>query len=229
MDSVKSAIILAGGLGTRLKSVSGDTPKPLMPINDKVFLDFLIDNLKKYNINNIYLSISYNYEIFLNYYKNTNLKYIIEETPMGTGGAIKMALQKINENNILILNGDTFFDINYNNLINKHLTNNYDITIATKSMNHPYRYGTIEVKDDNIIQFKEKCEIDVGIINCGIYVVNSRILNIFPSADKFSFEKDVLEKYTNQLKIIQQNSDGYFIDIGIPEDYQKAIDYFRTK
>lgn len=112
MDSISGAIILAGGLGTRLKSISNNIPKPLMPINDKVFLDYPIHQLKKFNINNIYLSVGFNYELITDYFKNTDIKYIIEDQPLGTGGAIKKALSQITDfENIIILNGDTYFDV----------------------------------------------------------------------------------------------------------------------
>ncbi len=229
MDSLNTAVILAGGLGTRLKSVSGDTPKPLMPINNKVFLDYLIDNLRKHNINDIYLCISYNFEKFTYYYKNNDLKFIIEDNPLGTGGAIKLAFQEVNQKNILVLNGDTFFDINFNDFIKNHFKSKADISLATKKMEKPYRYGTVDVNGNRVLKFNEKKEIDKGIINCGIYILNSNINKFFPKEDKFSFEKDILEKHTSELNIVQQLSDGYFIDIGIPEDYVRATEYFKIK
>lgn len=224
MDSISGAIILAGGLGTRLKSISNNIPKPLMPINDKVFLDYPIHQLKKFNINNIYLSVGFNYELITDYFKNTDIKYIIEDQPLGTGGAIKKALSQITDfENIIILNGDTYFDVDYDKLINLHLKTRSDITIASKMVLYPHRYGTMEIVNDKIVNFNEKQEIDEGIINCGIYVINKSLLKYFPKSEKFSFEKEILESQTTKLKIITLVSDSYFIDIGIPEDYNKAL------
>jgi D-glycero-alpha-D-manno-heptose 1-phosphate guanylyltransferase len=224
MDSVSGAIILAGGLGTRLKSISKDTPKPLMPINDKVFLDYPIHQLKKFNINNIFLSVGFNHNLIVDYFKNTELKYIIEEEPLGTGGAIKKALSQISHfENIVILNGDTFFNIDYDKLVELHLKTRSDITIGSKIIQKPYRYGTMEVENSKVIDFKEKKEIEEGVVNCGIYIINKSILKYFPSEEKFSFEKEILENQIQKLKISTLISDSYFIDIGIPEDYNKAI------
>lgn len=224
MDSVSGAIILAGGLGTRLKSISKDTPKPLMPISDKVFLDYPIHQLKKFNINNIFLSVGFNHNLIVDYFKNTELKYIIEEEPLGTGGAIKKALSQISDfENIVILNGDTFFNIDYDKLVELHLKTRSDITIGSKIIQKPYRYGTMEIENSKVIDFKEKKEIEEGVVNCGIYIINKSILKYFPSEEKFSFEKEILENQIQKLKISTLVSDSYFIDIGIPEDYNKAI------
>ncbi len=224
MDSVSGAIILAGGLGTRLKSISKDTPKPLMPISDKVFLDYPIHQLKKFKINNIFLSVGFNHNLIVDYFKNTELKYIIEEEPLGTGGAIKKALSQIPDfENIVILNGDTFFNIDYDKLVELHLKTRSDITIGSKIIQKPYRYGTMEIENSKVIDFKEKKEIEEGVVNCGIYIINKSILKYFPSEEKFSFEKEILENQIQKIKISTLVSDSYFIDIGIPEDYNKAI------
>lgn len=223
MDNLENAVILAGGLGTRLKSISKDTPKPLMPIKDKVFLDYPISQISKFNIENIYLAISYNSKFIINHYKDKNLKYLIEEIPLGTGGAIKNALNNINSENILFLNGDTLFNINIKEMYQKHLINDADITIASKILDNPHRYGTMDISNNRVVRFNEKKEIDSGVINCGIYIINKRIINKFPESEKFSFENEILENKTDELKLIPYISDDYFIDIGIPEDYYKAV------
>lgn len=229
MDGIVKVLILAGGLGTRLKSVSGDIPKPMMPINNIPFLELLIEKINKFNLTDINISISYNPDYFINYFKNQNYNFIVEQEPLGTGGAIKYAIENIGEfDSLIILNGDTFFDINYEELILKHKLHNADITIASKPMEKPYRYGTLDIGNNRVLNFNEKQEIDSGIINCGIYVLNKNIKNKFPNENKFSFEKDFLEKQTSILNIIPFISDNYFIDIGIPEDYFKAVDYFKN-
>lgn len=226
MDSITKCLILAGGLGTRLKSVSGDTPKPMMSIGNKAFLEILIERLQKFNLSDINISISYNADYFLNYFKNSNYNFIIEKEPLGTGGAIKYALDKLgNFDQVIILNGDTLFDINYQEMLLKHIINDADITIAAKIIQNPNRYGTLEIANNRILKFVEKQELSRGVINCGIYIVKKSIIQHLPDKDKFSFETDFLEKSTSNLKIVPYISDNYFIDIGIPEDYQKAVDY----
>jgi len=228
MDNRVEVLILAGGLGTRLKSISGDIPKPMMPINGKPFIQILIDKLNKLDFHNINISISYNPEYFLNYFKDSEINFIIENEALGTGGAIKYAVSKMNEfDYLLVLNGDTLFDIDYNQMLFKHKINDADITIASKIMEKPYRYGTLEIGNNRITRFKEKEEIPSGVINCGIYLINRSALTSLPNQNKFSFETEFLEKSTSNLKIIPYVSDVYFIDIGIPEDYNKANEYLK--
>lgn len=227
MDGIKKCLILAGGLGTRLKSVSGDIPKPMMPIGNRSFLEIILENLKKQNITEIYISISYNPEYFLNYFKDTDYKFIIENEALGTGGAIKYALEQIGDfEDILCLNGDTLFDINFQELYLKHKLTSSDITIGATIIEKPYRYGTLEIAQNRVNKFIEKREIESGLINCGVYLLNKNIINYFPDKAKFSFESDFLELNTDKIKIAPYISDSYFIDIGIPEDYEKAVEKY---
>lgn len=228
MDNRVEVLILAGGLGTRLKSISGDIPKPMMPINGKPFIQILIDKLNKLDFNNINISISYNPEYFLNHFNESKINFIIENEALGTGGAIKYAVSKIKEfDYLLVLNGDTLFDIDYNQMLMKHKINEADITIASKIMEKPYRYGTLDIGNNRITRFKEKEEIASGVINCGIYLISKSALSSLPIQSKFSFETEYLEKNTSNLKIIPYISDNYFIDIGIPKDYKKANEYLK--
>ncbi|EAL7336265.1 NTP transferase domain-containing protein, partial [Campylobacter jejuni] len=173
------AIILCGGLGTRLKSVIKDIPKPMAPINDKPFLEFIFEYLKKQGIKEVILAVSYKYEVIQEYFKDEflgiKIKYSIEKEPLGTGGAIKEALKFI-KNEAYVLNGDTIFDIDLKKLI----LNNSKICLALKQMNDFDRYGTVELDSKNYIKlFKEKEFKKQGLINGGIYFLNKDIFNDF--------------------------------------------------
>lgn len=225
---IHEAIILAGGFGTRLKNVVKDVPKPMAPINDKPFLEYLFKYLIKYNIQTVILSVGYKHEIISNYYSNSyytlKLKYAIEDNPLGTGGGIVNALNYVNNNEVFIINGDTFFNVNLNDMCQFHKSNNSSITISLKEMKEFSRYGTVELIRNRIITFNEKKFMKAGYINGGIYIFKKNIL-LEPKKEmlqKFSFEKDFLEKNVNKLYISGYISDSYFIDIGIPEDYEKA-------
>ncbi|EIP0162262.1 nucleotidyltransferase family protein, partial [Campylobacter jejuni] len=208
------AIILCGGLGTRLKSVIKDIPKPMAPINDKPFLEFIFEYLKKQGIKEVILAVSYKYEVIQEYFKDEflgiKIKYSIEKEPLGTGGAIKEALKFI-KNEAYVLNGDTIFDIDLKKLI----LNNSKICLALKQMNDFDRYGTVELDSKNYIKlFKEKEFKKQGLINGGIYFLNKDIFNDFTLQEKFSFEEFLQENY-EKLKAKAHIFDNYFIDIGV--------------
>ncbi|EHF1082058.1 NTP transferase domain-containing protein [Campylobacter coli] len=216
------AIILCGGLGTRLKSVIKDIPKPMAPINNKPFLEFIFEYLKKQGIKEVILAVSYKYEVIQEYFKDEflgiKIKYSIEKEPLGTGGAIKEALKFI-KNEAYVLNGDTIFDIDLKKLI----LNNSKICLALKQMNDFDRYGTVNVDEQGIVtSFEEKVFKKQGLINGGIYLLKKDIFDEFSLEKKFSFEEFLQENY-KLLKIQTQIFDDYFIDIGIPEDYIKFI------
>ncbi|EAL1750873.1 D-glycero-D-manno-heptose 1-phosphate guanosyltransferase [Campylobacter coli] len=216
------AIILCGGLGTRLKSVIKDIPKPMAPINDKPFLEFIFEYLKKQGIKEVILAVSYKYEVIKEYFKDEflgiKIKYSIEKEPLGTGGAIKEALKFI-KNEAYVLNGDTFFGID----LSKLKLNGSKICLALKQMNDFDRYGTVNVNEQGIVtSFEEKVFKKQGLINGGIYLLKKDIFDEFSLEKKFSFEEFLQENYKS-LKIQTQIFDDYFIDIGMPEDYIKFI------
>ncbi len=223
---IKEAIVLAGGLGTRLQSVVKDIPKPMADINGEPFLKYLLDYLSLNGIEKVVLSVGFRYEVIKDYfgnkYKNIELHYAIENEPLGTGGGIMNALNYTHENLVYLINGDTFFKVDLPELFQFHKQTKADFTLALKPMTDFDRYGTVEMLQDRILKFNEKQYKDEGLINGGIYILNKYLLETLPFAQKFSFEKDFLEKYLNKFFINGCVIDNYFIDIGIPEDLQLA-------
>ncbi|EAH6887043.1 nucleotidyltransferase family protein [Campylobacter jejuni] len=216
------AIILCGGLGTRLKSIIKDIPKPMAPINNKPFLEFIFEYLKKQGVKEITLAVSYKYEVIKEYFKDEflgiKIKYSIEKEPLGTGGAIKEALKFI-KNEVYVLNGDTFFEID----LSKLKLNESKICLALKQMSNFDRYGTVNVNEQGfVISFEEKIFKTQGLINGGIYLLTKDIFNEFDLEKKFSFEEFLQENY-KKLKARACIFDDYFIDIGVPEDYYDFI------
>lgn len=220
------AIILAGGFGSRLKSVVPNIPKPMALINDKPFLGYLFEYLLRNNVCKVILSVGYKYESIIEYfgtrYKDITIAYSIEDEPLGTGGGIKKALELVHSDNVFILNGDTFFDISLDCLQRKHIDNDADLTLSLKPMKAYDRYGTVIVEMDRVISFEEKQFKNSGNINGGIYIAKSTLFDKIDLPTKFSFELDFMENYVESLKIYTYSADRYFIDIGIPEDYEKA-------
>ncbi|MBW8048961.1 MAG: NTP transferase domain-containing protein [Cytophagales bacterium] len=223
---INEAIILAGGFGTRLKNIIQDIPKPMAPINDKPFLEYLFNYLIKYNINHVILSVGYRHEVISKYfgdeYKTLQIKYALEDKPLGTGGGIVNAMHYLKDDEAFIINGDTFFNINLDNFYHFHQSHKSELTIALKKMKKFDRYATVTMNNYEISNFHEKKYVDEGYINGGIYACNKNTIFQKINAEKFSFEKDFMEKFVSELKIYGFISDEYFIDIGIPEDYEKA-------
>jgi D-glycero-alpha-D-manno-heptose 1-phosphate guanylyltransferase len=223
------AIILAGGFGTRLKSVVNDVPKPMADINGRPFLAYLLSALSLSGVSKAILSVGYKYDVIQNYfgdkYKNTAIVYAIEKNPLGTGGGLKQALKNVECEDALVLNGDTFFNVDLKALYGFHKQKSAVLTLALKQMHKIERYGTAVTNGDRITGFEEKAFKESGYINGGVYCLNKRIseyLDIYGDNESFSFEKDIIEKNTKSLQPFAFISDGYFIDIGIPEDYARA-------
>ncbi len=232
---LKEAIILAGGFGTRLQAVVNDVPKPMAPINNEPFLNYIFDYLKNYNIEHVVLSTGYLSEKISEYYKTEykgiKISYTKEVEPLGTGGGIRLALEKCFTDNVLVLNGDSFFDVDLNSYYKQHSLLKSNCSLALRKVNNAARYGTIKLEDTFIIKaFKEKDSAELpGLINGGVYILNRELFLNETLANKvFSIEKDFFEKRINQLKIFGFEYQGYFIDIGIPEDYKKAQDDFMN-
>lgn len=225
---MNEAIILAGGFGTRLKSVVNDKPKPMASILDKPFLDYLVRYLKHYDITHIVFSVGYLAHIIESYfgshYQGIAISYAKEEEPLGTGGGIRLALEKCTTNDILILNGDSFFDINLDTFWRFHKAKNAIASLAIRKVDNVGRFGEVVLNMENeVIAFQEKSDkIDEGFINGGVYLIQKNALNHFKLYQSFSLEKDFFQKNILQSKLFGKLFDGYFIDIGIPEEYEKA-------
>lgn len=223
----KQAIVLAGGLGTRLRSAVPDLPKCMAPVAGKPFLYHVIRYLQEEGVDSFIFSLGYMHEIIemflLKNYPMLNYQLSVEEEPLGTGGAIKLAVSKSTHKNVLALNGDTMFRIDTDKLIGFHTQHNSACTLALKPMHDFDRYGVVDInKEGHVQSFKEKQFYKSGLINGGVYAINTESFLQTGLPEKFSFEKDYLEKYFNFQKMMGLVQDEYFIDIGIPEDLQKA-------
>lgn len=224
---IKEAIILAGGLGTRLRSVVSDLPKCMAPVAGKPFLYYLVEQLQKQGIEKFIFAVAYKSEVIADrlpsLLPSTHYQLSVETEPLGTGGAIKLACTKTSEENILIVNGDTLFNISVNEIAAIHTSNNADCTLALKPMKNFDRYGVVELNEKNqVINFKEKQFYETGLINGGVYVLNVKKFLSAPLPFKFSFEKEYLEKFYAEGSFSGAVQQQYFIDIGIPEDYNTA-------
>lgn len=223
------AIILAGGLGTRLREVVPDLPKPMAPIRGKPFLAYLLDYLQKAGMTSVVLSIHYAGEIIKNYFKNDfqglSITYAEEKKLLGTGGAIQYALTYIphQDEPVFVLNGDTFVTLDYKAMLAAHLDSKRLLSICLRHMQESGRYGTVKINDEKrIIAFQEKTENSVGLINAGVYLLDPHIFEKFNLPEQFSFETEFLLPFISTIAPQAFMAQDYFIDIGIPTDYAKA-------
>lgn len=224
---IKEAIILAGGLGTRLRETVPELPKCMAPVDGRPFIGYVIDYLRMQGIERFIFSIGYKAEAIQEYLKNAypTLSYEVafEQEPLGTGGAIKLSLKKSIEKDVLVTNGDTLFKINIDRLYNLHSSKKSECTLALKPLENFDRYGVVEVDDERRIEsFLEKKFYRQGLINGGVYIINRDRFLKRDLPMKFSLEKEYLEAYYKEGHFYALAQDGYFIDIGIPQDFFKA-------
>jgi len=229
---LKEAIILAGGMGTRLRSVVTEVPKPMAPINGRPFLEYLLNHLIGNGIRRIIFSVGFKSEIIADHfgdcYKDCDLTYVYEEEPLGTGGAIKKAMESVERDHVLVTNGDSLFLTDVQEQYAFHQSKDADTTLALKPMKDFDRYGSVIVDTNNeITDFKEKALVAEGLINGGVYIFNvqSFLKHDFPN--KFSIESGYFEGKREASKFVGYESDAYFLDIGIPSDFAKAQEEFR--
>ena len=225
-EMTNEAIILAGGFGTRLASVV-DVPKPMAPINDIPFLEYILNYLAKHHITKIHLAVGYKYQVIVDYfgdnYEGLELNYVIEDTPLGTGGAVKQALEKVISDEVFIINGDTFFDVDLAQMAQQFEQKHASVSLGLKPMQNFDRYGVVEVdENERILAFQEKKYCESGAINGGIYLLKTNIFEGLDFPEQFSLEQDYFDKYCSKSDFFAFTSDTYFIDIGIPTDYAKA-------
>ncbi len=242
------AIVLVGGLGTRLRPVITDVPKPMAPVQGVPFLNILLEKLLCYSvIERVVLAVGYEREVVQDYFGdrayNRKITYAVEKEPLGTGGSIRNALAHTRSREVLVVNGNTLFEVDIAAMIDSHRQREADLTLALKPMRDFSRYGTVVLKREGevgeaeqdslsekrsqpakVIGFQEKQYQAEGLINGGVYLMNQTIFDGLEKRlpHRFSFETEFLERYIQQLNVHGFTSTGHFIDIGIPEDYYRA-------
>lgn len=224
---IKEAIILAGGLGTRLRSAVPELPKCMAPVAGQPFLSYIIDYYLREGVEKFIFALGYKSEHFEDFLRTklpgSACQISVEKEPLGTGGAIRLACNLVQETNVLVLNGDTFFGIRPDELASFHKEQGAHCTLCLKSMRNFDRYGVVDLGEDRRIDnFREKQFYEKGLINGGAYALNAVRFREEDLPEKFSFEKDYLEKSYPGGHFFGLEQDGYFIDIGIPEDYERA-------
>ena len=219
------AIVLAGGFGTRLKAVVFDLPKPMAPVAGKPFLEILLKSLAQKGFTRVVLALGYMAEKVIEHFgsrfEGMELVYEIESTPLGTGGAVRLALTQCLTDHVFVFNGDTYLDLEVSH-VEAHWQMNQMPIIVARDVLDTARYGRLETVDGGVVGFSEKGVVGRGLINAGCYVLPTDILNSFELGQPFSLETDFLAQTIKTQRFDVVVTEGHFIDIGVPEDYARA-------
>ena len=220
------AIVLAGGLGTRLRSVVTDLPKPMAPVAGRPFLAWVLDRLIDAGCERAVLAVGYRHEAIRGYfggrYRGMELCYSIEASPLGTGGAIRLAAEQITASPVFVLNGDTDLELDYRAMLAAQERAGAALSVAVCHVPDVGRYGALDVEGGIIRGFHEKGRTGPGVINAGVYLLSAKILEQIPAGEPFSFEQQLLVPQVREIRPLAFFTEGRFIDIGIPEDYERA-------
>lgn len=227
-------IILAGGFGTRLRSVVSGIPKSLAPIRGKPFLDFLLESLeKKEPITRVILALGFQSEVIQNYYRTHSfrfpIEYSIEKNPLGTGGASRLALEKTHSRDILILNGDSFLKFDLDAFVNFHQSRSAVASLLLAKVDDASRYGSVILnpQTNQVISFQEKSGGAAGFVNAGVYLISRFSLSQWALNQTVSIEKEVLPSLIPK-GLYGMISEHPLMDIGTPDSYDKAQNFFRV-
>lgn len=219
------AIVLAGGFGTRLRQLVADVPKPMAPIAGRPFLEILLGSLAQKGFTQVVLSLGFMAEKISGHFgprfAGLDLTYVVEDTPLGTGGATRLAATACAQDHVFVFNGDTYLDLEVDLLERQWQAKRHPIVVG-RQVPDTTRYGRLVVDGDRIISFAEKGIAGPGLINAGCYVLATDALAQFPLNQPFSIETDYLLPEVARATVEVFVTEGVFIDIGIPEDYSRA-------
>ena len=219
------AIVLAGGFGTRLRQVVADVPKPMAPIAGRPFLEILLGSLARKGFARVVLSLGFMAEKITDHFgtrfAGIDIAYVVEDTPLGTGGAIRLAFEACTQDHVFVFNGDTYLDLEVRSLEQHWQASRYPIVVG-RQVPDTTRYGRLVVNGDRITSFAEKGISGPGLINAGCYVLTTDALARFPLNQPFSIETDYLVSEVKGATVEVFVTEGILIDIGIPEDYARA-------
>lgn len=220
------AIVLAGGLGTRLATRLQGIPKAMAAVGGRPFLEILLNQLKRNGCGRVLLSVGYLHEAIEEHFgadfKGMRLEYVVEDAPLGTGGAIRAALAEAREKSVLALNGDTYLKADYAAMMTFHATEGAALTMAVTRQENIARYGGVRIEGKRIAGFEEKGRTGAGWINAGAYVLDKGMQWPEALTGRFSFERDFLGPEIGRLVAAAYEVDGFFLDIGVPEDLDRA-------
>jgi D,D-heptose 1,7-bisphosphate phosphatase len=230
LRTVTTAMILAGGLGTRLRAVVSDRPKVLAPVAERRFLAYLLDQLADADFLDVVICTGYLgeqvREAFGERWRRLRLVYSQEPQPLGTAGALRLALDQVKAPRAIVVNGDSFCDVDFHSLTEFHRANHADATLTITKTPDANRFGSVEVGEAGEVKsFSEKGRAAADWINAGIYIIEREMIASIPIATQVSLERDCFPKWTEK-RLLSHPNNGRFLDIGTPESFQAAQSFF---
>lgn len=221
--AIRQAVVLAGGLGTRLGALTAETPKPLLPVGGRPFLDWVADNLRRQGIEEIVLTIGFRAEAFetwvARWRETLSVRTFVEESALGTGGALPMLRPDLDPS-FLVLNGDTLFDAPLEALARLRAEADVLGAVALRAVPDVLRYGEVVLEGARVASFHEKGRAGAGLINGGVYALARETVELLGSPS--SIEKDLLPRLVEARSLVGLPSNGFFIDIGVPQSFDEA-------
>jgi D-glycero-alpha-D-manno-heptose 1-phosphate guanylyltransferase len=219
------AIVLAGGMGTRLRAVVSDLPKPMAPVAGRPFLELLLRSLVAKGFSRVILSIGYMAEKisghFGSCFAGVELAYSLETDPLGTGGAVSQAARLVREDHFFVFNGDTFLDLDARGVDAMWQRKRKPLIVA-RAVEDTARYGRLDIDHGHVVRFAEKGQGGPGLINAGCYVFQADQFSDIEPGARFSLETDYLAPLVERTAVALHVASGLFIDIGVPSDYVRA-------
>ncbi len=227
------AIILSGGLGTRLKPFTEAIPKPLLPIGEKAVLEIQVEHLRDNGFNEIYLATNYKSAYIENFFGDgsqygVKLHISKEEKPLGTVGPVKLLESEMSEEPFLVMNGDILTLLNYRNMYDFALSKDSLLTIGTKEIITPFQFGNIFFDGDYVTGIDEKPDIRTTIL-AGIYIFKPELLQIIPPDERYNMDTLILNMLAQGKPITHYPIKEYWLDIGRPDDYEKAQQVYKER
>jgi D-glycero-alpha-D-manno-heptose 1-phosphate guanylyltransferase len=234
MPQIPDVVILSGGLGSRLRGVAGDVPKPMAQIGGRPFIELLLKQLKRHGFSTVILSVGYKYNTIRDYFGERafalKLLYSVESSPLGTGGALRQAVEQVTTDAVLIMNGDSYTDLDLGGFVQAHANSGADVTIAVVPGSRNDAGSVVLQQDGKIVAFAEKLMVaDSFYLSAGIYMLNRNLFSDIPPAVKISLEEQLFPQWLADAKNIKGFVfQGQCIDIGTPERYRIAQELFKN-
>lgn len=227
---MKTAVILAGGKGTRLKPYTLEMPKPLVPINQKPILEHILINLKRHGFSRIILTLNHMADMIRDYFGDgtsfgLDIEYTLEHKPLSTMGPLKL-IENLPED-FLVMNGDVLTDLDFSNFYTNHVNNGSMFSISSFRRIEKIDYGVLQVENSLLKDFSEKPSYEF-LVSMGVYALNLKVLDFIPKDTFFGFDHLVLELIRNKKEPFVQEHSGTWLDIGRPEDYEEALNNYQN-
>lgn len=227
-----AAVIMAGGLGTRLGDLTKTTPKPMLPIGKKPVLEYIIEALFRNGFTNLMISVNYKSEIIKDYFKDgsdfgVEIEYLEETKRLGTAGSLGLISKQMTAP-FLVMNGDILTSLNFGDLLRHHVNNDAALTVCSREFNYQLQYGIIEQKEGKVVDFREKPSMDFQI-SAGIYALSPEILSLIPDDTFYDMTSAISDACKKDMHVTTFPLDGYWIDIGQKQDYHNAINDYEHK